>query len=468
MASIDPQRVSELTQALTEVPADVLTRVGLRVADLAEQMAVRETPSEPAMTAFSDPRTDDAVVPAEAVLAAWPQKLDVPGFGKSLVDALKGQCAGFCIRLHEPGGLGLSMWSGYARMPGNDGDQAWNADVRMHVASVSKLVTAMAATRLLADYGISPDDPIQGQLPTYWHRGTDIDKVTYARLMTHTSGFYNAGESDSDYGQLKAQIGRGVYWVGTRRYENTNFSMFRVLIATITGDVPTTLHLNTLSEDDNDRLWEALTIASYRNYVTSVVLEPSGVIGATLEHPADGALAYGFPMAGTGWNSGDRSPDGGGDGWHLSANELVRLMGAYHRGQSVVGNAQADEMLRRGFGIDDAYSTPAGTTYAKRGNWSNIVGQQEQAVAFFLPHGMYLAVLVNSPVTANNSFLQGLVQNAFAANLVLAEAHDRVDDDHPKFPVPDDHTHIDPGHPRFPVPDDHTHIDPGKKPRLPF
>ena len=467
MPQIDPQRVSELTSALREVPDDVLTRLELDPARLAALVAGLEAGPDAPVTAAGDRGVQDLVLPAAAAFPAWPQKLDVPAFGRRLVNALNGQCAGFAIRLWEPGGIGETMWSGYARMPGPDGDQLWNADIRMHVASVSKLITAMAATRLLADHGISADDPIQGHLPNYWTRGSDIDKVTFAGLLTHRSGFFNAGESDSDYGQLKAQIARGVYGVGSYAYENTNFSMFRVLIATITGDVPTNLRLTGLSEDANDRLWEALTITSYRNYVNSVVLAPSGVVGPTLEHPADAALGYGFPIAGTGWNSGDRSPDGGGDGWHLSANELVRLMRAYHREGTVVSNAQADEMLRRGFGIDWIESTAAGTIYGKNGNWSNPAGQQEQATVYFLPHGMYVVVLVNSPITAMNSSLLRLVRDTFVSSLVDRDRHDQVDVDPREFPVPDDHTHVDLDPPKFPRPDDHTRIDPGR-PRLPF
>ncbi len=467
MPPIDPQRVSELAESLGELPAEVLARLDLDPAGLAEQMAALESGPDPDTAGIGDHGVEDMILPTAGASSAWPHKLDVPAFGKSLVDALNGKCAGCVIRLLEPGGIGLTSWTGYARMPGPDGDQLWNSDIRMHVASVSKLVTAMAAARLLADYDISPDSPIQGYLPGYWSRGVDVHKVTYAGLLTHTSGFFNAGESDSDYGQLQAQIGRGVYGVGTRRYENTNFSMFRVLIATITGDVPANLYLAALSRDDNDRLWEALTIRSYRNYVNAVVLAPSGVVGPTLEHPADAALGYGFPVSGAGWNSGDRSPDGGGDGWHMSADDLVQLMRSYHRGQTVVSNARADEMLRRGFGIDWIEQTSAGTIYGKNGNWSNPSGQQEQATVYFLPHGMYLAVLVNSPITAMNSSLLRIVRDAFVKNLVLADAHDQVDLDPPRFPVPDDNTRIDLDPPRFPLPDDNTRIDPGRQ-RFPF
>ena len=41
----------------------------------------------------------------------------------------------------------------------------------MHVASLSKIVTATAMTRLLDEAGIPPFTPIIGYLPGYWVKG---------------------------------------------------------------------------------------------------------------------------------------------------------------------------------------------------------------------------------------------------------------------------------------------------------
>jgi CubicO group peptidase (beta-lactamase class C family) len=349
---------------------------------------------------------------------------------------------GFAVRLWQPDGVGLTYWAGDAQRPG-EGDRRWHSDVRMHVASVSKLVTAMAMTRLLDDYGISPDAPILPYLPHYWGRGADVDKVTFAHLMNHTSGFFNPGDDDSSYGVLKAQIARGMFLIGQYRYQNTNFSMLRVLLATINGDVPANTWLAGQSEDDNDSLWEHLTIEAYRRYLNDVVLGPSGVVGPTLTHPGDGALAYTFPPVAAGWNSGDRSATGGGDGWHMSANDLVWLMRQFHRGSTVVRPALADQMLNRGFGFDWVEKTPAGTIYGKNGRWSNGANQLEQSTVFFLPHGQYVVVLANSPITAADQSLIKLVRDAFVAHLVPVDDHSRIDVNRPPFRLGDDHTRIE-------------------------
>ncbi len=65
-----------------------------------------------------------------------------------------------------------------------DGSEAWTPDTRMHVASLSKIVTAVAMTRLLDGAGISPATPIIDYLPRYWVKGPNVDQITFAELST--------------------------------------------------------------------------------------------------------------------------------------------------------------------------------------------------------------------------------------------------------------------------------------------
>jgi hypothetical protein len=50
------------------------------------------------------------------------------------------------------------------------------------VASCSKLVTAIAMTRTLAAHNLPASTKITGYLPTYWAKGPNIDKITFAEL----------------------------------------------------------------------------------------------------------------------------------------------------------------------------------------------------------------------------------------------------------------------------------------------
>ena len=78
----------------------------------------------------------------------------------------------------------------------------------MHVASCSKLITAMAMTKLLNDKRVWFDTPIIGFLPTTGPRA-DVNTITFRQLMTHTSGLGIAGRSDSDFEFMKSRVAAG-------------------------------------------------------------------------------------------------------------------------------------------------------------------------------------------------------------------------------------------------------------------
>jgi hypothetical protein len=93
---------------------------------------------------------------------------DGPGFIQELERLLTGNVAGYSIRLTENGATTIGLADqNWAKWP-QDGSQAWTPDTRMHVASLSKIVTAIAMTRLLGETGISTGTPIIEYLPRYW------------------------------------------------------------------------------------------------------------------------------------------------------------------------------------------------------------------------------------------------------------------------------------------------------------
>jgi CubicO group peptidase (beta-lactamase class C family) len=348
--------------------------------------------------------------------------LDVPGFLRTLEGQLDGNVAGYSVRLTENGTTIALAGRNWAKEPA-DGSEAWTPDTRMHVASLSKIVTAVAMTRLLDRAGILPGAPIIDHLPSYWAKGPGVERITFAELMTHTSGLaFGATNSRSDFGWMKSQIAAGTAHLGEYSYQNMNFGLCRILLATINGTIgvnwvaPQWLN-SFFGNEITDNFWDIITIRAYESYVASGVFAPAGVTGPDLTHDAADALAYSFPVAGNGWNSGDLTTMAGGAGWHMSVDELLRVMAAFRRGGTIVTGAQAQAMLADGFGIDWTVATPLGTYYAKNGFWYNGSGQREQGVAFFLPQNMELVVLVNSPVGAAGQFLYTVVSDAYTASI---------------------------------------------------
>lgn len=357
----------------------------------------------------------------------WPPsvliyELNIRGFIDALESALTNSTAGYSLRLNLNGSTIASVDWNWAHEP-QDASESWTPDVRMHVASLSKIITAIAMTKLLNDKGMSYDTAIIDYLPGYWSKGPSVNKITFRQLMTHTSGLaYGDTSSRSDYEFMKEQVAAGTAHLGQYSYQNMNFGLCRILISTINGNIPVDWSFTLWPDPNfNDWVWDLVTLLAYQWYVNAYVFSPGNVAGPTLYHEPPDALAYNFPVSGNGWNSGDLTTMAGGAGWHLSVDEFLTVMATFRRSGAIMSQADAQTLLDDGFGIDWTVTTRLGTYYAKNGMWSDGSGHKEQSVAFYLPREMELVLLVNSPVTSSDTFLYKLVADAYTGNIVELE-----------------------------------------------
>jgi CubicO group peptidase (beta-lactamase class C family) len=337
-------------------------------------------------------------------------RLNVDGLSRDLHDLLSGCLAGYSLQLRRYGRTIIDQQWHSAKTP-VDGRLDWASDVPMHVASVSKLITAMAMTKLLHSRNISPDARILPWLPKYWHKGPGVDRLTFRHLLTHTSGLVLLDEAGpSDFQFMKDQIAIGT--VGKPGYRNLNYGLCRILISTI--DAP---FLFDLIPGATDAYWDLTTIRYYARYVSENVFDPVGVT-STFAHTGDHALAYPYPPNVPGWNSSDLSTMSGCAAWHLSVDDLLRVMAAFRRLGVIVDPASAQTMLDRQFGLDVKRDTPLGRIYAKGGFWSFDHGRfVEQSNVFFLPKGMELVILANSPLCKPDTGFMDKVLAAIENNI---------------------------------------------------
>jgi Beta-lactamase len=345
---------------------------------------------------------------------------DVDGFMQALEGQLMDNVAGYSIGLNQNGSRIKQANYGSAKEP-QDGGEGWTPDTRMHVASLSKITTAIAMTKLLGDHDIQLNTPIIDYLPAYWVKGPGVPDITFFDLLAHTSGLaYNNSNSRSDFAWMKAQIEVGTYNLGSYSYQNLNYGLCRILLATVNGDVPVD-GVFPGWQGSVDCLWDCSTITAYAAYVANEIFGPSEVSGPDFTHDAADALAYDFPVTGHGWNSGDLTYMVGGAGWHMTLNELLAVMGTFRRGGTIVTSDQAQLMLENGLGINATVPTNVGTYYVKYGGWTGQSDYEEQCEAFFLPLDMELVVLVNSQVKgqmASGPTLEQWVATAYTNNIV--------------------------------------------------
>ena len=299
--------------------------------------------------------------------------------GLAIWKALKDNVAGYILHVRQNGTLvHVGAWN-WAKTP-IDGAKGWNEDTRMHLASVSKLLTALGTYRLLIAKGLSPDTLIVNYLPSHWAKGPNVNKITFRHLFQHTSGFVT-GSSATDYSTMKTRAPRECPASGYA-YENMNYGLCRLLIPIVSGAISKSASYqpNYL----NDVIWDLNTINLYRSYMQArcsrrAALRPRFAPLATTPD----ALAYQFP-ANYGWNSGDLKTVAGGAGWRLSMKELLNVMNHMRRKGTIVSATKAQYMLDNNFGIDQGISTSAGKIYNKNGLWRNN-GRTEQCVAYFFP-----------------------------------------------------------------------------------
>ena len=342
-------------------------------------------------------------------------KLDVTKFGQKMHAALKDSTAGYTLQVRKNGTTIYNLQWQWARRP-VDGSKGWDGSRAMHVASVSKFLTALGLVKTLDTKGISYDAKIAAYLPTAWAKGQNIDKITFRHLLTHTSGF-NTGSSSSSYSFMKGKVAAGVPAVGGYDYENMNFGLCRILIPIINGNVKRDANFFPITSV-NDQVWDAVTISVYNDYMQQKVFKPAGVTSASFKPIANGAYAYPFPVSNTkGWDSGDLKTMAGGAAWHLTLSQLLQVMDHARRRNTILPTAKVQYMLDNRFGIDQVIETPAGKLYNKNGSWGTGDGKKEQSVAYFLPEGMEVAVFVNSPIGNDGASLRGLVKESYLASL---------------------------------------------------
>ena len=330
-------------------------------------------------------------------------------FVSALNAALAPSTNGYVMQLRQHGQPIAAAQVNWAKRP-PDGPEGWAQTVRMHIASCSKLITAIAMTRTLAANNLPASTKIIGFLPSYWVKGPNIDKITFAELMTHTSGFRVSG-SDTFYTIMKQTVANGVTAsnIGTYSYQNMNFSLCRILLPVMNGTIPAGTTFPPATEDQD---WDFATISAYADYAAQHLFQPAGVSGPTFTHPNPDAFAYAFPP-GAGWNSGDLTADCGGTSWHMSVDELLDVMGSFRRQGAIMSPAAAQTMLDDSFGIDLIQSTNLGTLYNKNGLWQSGASQTEQSLAYFLPRDMELVVFANSPIGSPAQFFRNVVTNIY-------------------------------------------------------
>jgi len=318
-------------------------------------------------------------------------------FADSLEKELDKSQFGYSISIYSGSKLILNRSAGNrSKSVDAEGLQPFTDTTRIHVASISKTITAMAALKMLQEKNISLSEFVYKYLPVQWSFSDGFKTITFRELLTHTSGIRNADGSCNNadvntYTSLKTIAGNDINSSKVYCYQNANFGLLRIILPVIRGFVAS----GTTTDDIN-------TQKAYEAIIQEYVFQKAGVKTAYCEWRTGNALLFDFPYTGkAAFNSGNLLGRAGGLGWYLSAQEVGKVMSHLSDAgqQSILPNNWKDSLLNNGYGCFRT-NTTKGAAFWHDGLWYRTQGTEVQGMRGvwmkFPTENMTVVLLVNA------------------------------------------------------------------------
>ncbi|MFT3859482.1 MAG: serine hydrolase [Aquabacterium sp.] len=324
--------------------------------------------------------SDYAKVPPNTPICSGTQCVSVCQIEKNIRAQLDGHTVGYSFFVGQYPKFGSG---GKARMPVDGTELPFKSDTKITVASVSKLVTTIAAVRLLDQKGISLDAAIGPYLPADWSVGSYLKNLTFAQLLGQRSGIKDYGNVKLDYAKLKSFFTQSVNSQATTMcqgsdvinpsnpvnvndqtwcYSNYNTAIMRVLLPKVAG----------YAEDANQATRPMTLANQYVSLVQQNVFNRVGQYGVSCKPPATGNHAFAYKMPGTdeGTDFGDVRDICGAAGWYLSVEDMAKVMLSLNAKDEKIlaasnGKDLFNTMRTRGLGWD----VVSNTELEKNGAW---------------------------------------------------------------------------------------------------
>lgn len=356
-----------------------------------------------------------------------PEPLSLPVlFAQKMEDTLRNRGVGYAFALYEGTQLAASGSGGFqSRAADPEGQKDFTIDTKLHIASMTKTLTAMAFLKAAALKDIKTTDAIAPYLPSSWKLGAGMEKVTFGDLLTHKSGIkglngtcQNGSYGENIYDGLRKLVALGVSSRGEYCYQNANFGLFRLLIPRMMGYVFT----------GNDATDDAQTQQRYLAFLQQEIFLQAGVQNAVASFPVNNpTYTYNFPVtaAQRGWNPGNFNAVLGGYGMYLTAKEAGNIYASAlsSRGNEILSTARADSLIIKNLGCYKATSN-LGTIVYHDGWWYESLqpaGRGLRTIWVKFPDNITCVLMVNALQYRNGSLvfpfndgnILGFVYNAY-------------------------------------------------------
>lgn len=346
------------------------------------------------------------------------QSFSVDAFENELIERMDDRCIGYTYAINLGGRLAAFGGQGVRRTIADGGELASSPIKRMHIASVTKNLTAATVLAALAHIpGVNLNSKIKDFLPSLWDLGSGVDDIRFRHLLTHASGIGPEFGASTSYAKLKTTIAEGgVSPGGDSEYDNRNFGLFRIILPYLVCP-PVMMNAEVEGQNNNnyDELIDQKTSELYIYIVRYYIFNRIGIGNAQCKPNGNDSTRtrfYEFPDNGQpGQDGGDWTNRSGGAGWVLSAYDLAKYLAFRRYSEVLLSESNREKMDEELYG----WFTVAGDhgLYLQHGGSFTVSGPL-RAVIMQFPINVEAVVLVNSNLVPDSG-LKYVVRNAFDA-----------------------------------------------------
>lgn len=330
-------------------------------------------------------------------------------FEQNIQDAFGNNAMGYAYVITNKGAVVRTGAIGKAQSS-VDGNINMSINLDMQIASISKFITSTLAIYVCRDKGVPLNTAIGPYLPSGWTRGTGINAVTIAELISQTAGLnftgtqgFNATRFDS----LQLVVAAGATLSKTRRYTNTHAGLLRIVLPALYYGIPSASGLT-----------EGWCATNYRDMVQDLLFTPIGITGDLKPTDGNQILAYtgsGDLTAGSGKTT-DFTLVSGGTGWNLSCAEVAKFWAYAWFSNDFIDDADKQYVKDN---RADVWNTVLGGKYGdyynKLGGWSfttTAPTKDMNSIVMLFPNDYQITLFTNSPVPGGSN-LTTLTMNAY-------------------------------------------------------
>jgi Beta-lactamase len=336
------------------------------------------------------------------------KKLDIKSFGDKLSRVYSDSAVGWALTIWKNGKPLYDKSGGFKITPSDYLDSIglpFLLTTKIHVASLSKTITAIAIAKLVDQKKLNWNDKVKSFLPSYWRFHPIFEDLTILELLSMKSGIdgpLDALSSKTDSLRRIMEKGPNPDKRGKFNYSNTSYGLLRIIIAYASG-------YKELQPSVDSLVVGIITANLYKEYVNKYLFEPAGINSANCEiTDKEPALQYPFPydneageLTGTSkyLENGNLSEYAGGFGWYLSSIETAKFINATFVKKNILSKDSLKGLFNIGFPFRIRRNLH-GEHFGSGGDWGHPIEGKGwrgiHAYYYCFPEDIVVTLFVNS------------------------------------------------------------------------